>query len=191
MDQIRVAIAGLGNCASSLIQGVEYYKSLGDDHPDRALGLMHYDLGGYRPADIRFVAAFDIDRRKVGRSLREAVFAKPNCTKVFYKDIPDFPVTVMMGNVLDGISKHMVDYPDDRRFIVAKKKPCDVMKVLRDSSADILLNYLPVGSEQATAFYAEICLESGVSLINCVPVFIASDKSWAGRFEKRMIMVIG
>ncbi|MEW6214706.1 MAG: inositol-3-phosphate synthase [Nitrospirota bacterium] len=191
MGKIRVAIAGVGNCASSLIQGVEYYKALGEGHPDRSLGLMHHNLGGYKPADIWFVAAFDIDRRKVDRPLKEAIFAKPNCTKVFNENLPDYPVTVEMGEVLDGVSPHMEDYPEDRRFIVARKKPCDVVKVLKQSGAEILLNYLPVGSEKATAFYAEACLKNGVSLINCVPVFIASNKSWADRFEKKNIPIIG
>jgi myo-inositol-1-phosphate synthase len=191
MGRIRVAIAGVGNCASSLIQGVEYYKRLGYDHPDSSLGLMHYDLGGYVPADIEFVAAFDIDRRKVDKPLKEAIFAKPNCTKIIYKDLHDFPVTVMMGNVLDGVSKHMRDYPEDRSFLVARKKTCNVEKVLKESGADILLNYLPVGSEKATAFYAEACLKRGVSLINCVPVFIASDKNWAARFQEKNIPIIG
>jgi myo-inositol-1-phosphate synthase len=191
VDKIRVAIVGVGNCASSLIQGIEYYKALGDHHPDASLGLMHYNLGGYKPDNIKFVAAFDIDQRKVDSPLKEAVFAKPNCTKVFNKNLPDFPVTVMMGNVLDGVSPHMKDYPEGRRFIVARKKPCDVVKVLKKSNADILLSYLPVGSEKATAFYAEACLKTGVSLINCIPVFIASDKSWAKLFEKKKIPIIG
>ncbi len=175
MGKIRVAIAGVGNCASSLVQGVEYYKALGEHHPDSSLGLMHYDLGGYSPEDIEFVAAFDIDKRKVDKPLREAIFAQPNCTKTITKDIPDFPVKVMMGQVLDGVSAHMEEYPENRRFLMAKKA-CDVAKVLKKSRADILLSYLPVGSEKATAFYAEACLKTGVSLINCVPVFIASDK---------------
>lgn len=189
--KIHIAIAGIGNCASSLIQGIEYYKGLGDRHPDRSLGLMHYELGRYKPADITVVAAFDIDRRKVGRPLKDAVFAKPNCTMVFNKNLPDYPVTVKMGEVLDGVSQHMKDYPEDRRFIIADKKPCDVARVLKQSGAEILLSYMPVGSERATAFYAEACLKSGVGLINCVPVFIASDKSWAKRFEDKNIPLIG
>jgi myo-inositol-1-phosphate synthase len=191
MDRIKVAIAGVGNCASSLIQGVEYYKELGDDHSDASLGLMHYNLGGYKPGDIKFVAAFDIDKRKVDKPLNDAIFAKPNCTKIFNHNLPDFPVNVSMGNILDGASPHMEDYPEDRRFIVARKRHCDVAKVLKESGADILLSYLPVGSEKATAFYAEACLKSGISLINCVPVFIASNKIWAKRFEKKGIPLIG
>ncbi|MBI4689656.1 MAG: inositol-3-phosphate synthase [Nitrospirae bacterium] len=191
MENIRIAIAGIGNCASSLIQGIGYYKGLGRRHPDRSLGLMHHILGGYRPDDITVVAAFDIDKRKVGKSIRQAVFAKPNCTKVFNKNIPDYRVAVRMGEILDGVSHHIKDYPEERRFIVADKKPSDVTKVLKQNGAEILLNYLPVGSEKATAFYAEACLKSGVSLINCVPVFIASDKAWAKRFEDRNIPIIG
>ncbi len=191
MGKIRVAITGIGNCASSLIQGVEYYKRLGRDHPDRSLGLMHYDLGGYKPSDIEFVAAFDIDRRKVGKPLREAVFAKPNCTKVFNPGLPHYPVKVHMGEVLDGVASHMKDYPDEKRFIVSEKKPCDVQQVLKRSGADMLVSYMPVGSEKATAFYTEACLKAGVGFINCVPVFIASDKGWARRFAERKLPIIG
>ncbi|MEW6002770.1 MAG: inositol-3-phosphate synthase, partial [Nitrospirota bacterium] len=172
MAEIRVAIAGVGNCASSLVQGVDFYKAM-EARPGSTFGLMHYDLGGYKPSDIRFVAAFDIDARKVGRPLREAIFVKPNCTKIFYENVEDYPVIVEMGKVLDSVSPHMEDYPEDLRFVVARKKPSDVEKVLKKSGAEILLNYLPVGSEKATAFYAEACLKTGVSLINCIPVFIA------------------
>lgn len=191
MGKIRVAIAGIGNCASSLIQGVEYYKNLDKNSPDQGLGLMHLDLGGYRPSDIEFVAAFDIDIRKVGKPLKEAVFAKPNCTKIFFPNLPDYPIKVEMGEVLDGVASHMKDYPEDRRFIISNKKPSDVTQVLKRSGAEILINYLPVGSEKATAFYAEACLKAGVAFINCVPVFIASNKTWAKRFEELNIPVIG
>lgn len=191
MTKIRVAIAGIGNCASSLIQGVEYYRTLDKKNPDRNLGLMHYNLGGYTPDDIDFVAAFDIDRRKVGKPLNVAVFSEPNCTKTIRRRLPDAHVKVMMGNILDGVSLHMQTFPENRRFIVAKKKACNIVKVLKKSKADILLNYLPVGSEKATAFYAEACLEAGVSFINCVPVFIASDKKWEKRFRSKKIPVIG
>ena len=191
MGKIKVAIAGIGNCASSLIQGIEYYRTLDESHPDTLLGLMHASVGGYKPGDIEFVAAFDIDRRKVGRPLHEAIFGEPNCTKTIIKNPASSPVTVLMGNVLDGVSAHMKDYPEDRRFVVARKKPCDVVDALRKSGADILLSYLPVGSEKATAFYAEACLKTGVSLINCIPVFIASNKEWAKRFEKKNIPIVG
>jgi myo-inositol-1-phosphate synthase len=191
MREIRIAIAGVGNCASSLIQGVEYYKRMGNGNPHRSLGLMHYSLGGYSPKNIKVVAAFDIDRRKVGKSLSEAVFSEPNCTKQFFKLSSNMPVKVQMGNVLDGVSGHLNSYPENRRFIVADKKPADIVKILNQTNTDILLNYLPVGSEKATAFYAEACLRAGISLINCIPVFIVSDKTWAGRFEKKGIPVIG
>ena len=191
MAKIRIAIAGVGNCASSLIQGIEYYKSLGTDHEDGASGLMHYNLGGYFPGDIEVVAAFDIDRRKVNKPLREAIFAKPNCTKVFYPQLPDYPVTVKMGEILDGISAHMADYPDDRRFIAADETPCDVTKALAESGAEILVNYLPVGSENAAKYYASACIEAGVSLVNCIPVFIASDEAWIRRFEEKGIPIVG
>ncbi len=191
MGKIRVAIAGVGNCASSLLQGVAYYKRLGDRHPDRSLGLMHYELGGYKPSDIEFVAAFDIDKRKVGKPLKDAVFAKPNCTKVFNPGIPDYPVKVQMGEVLDGVASHMNDYPEDRRFIVSNKKAAHVPLFLKRSGADMLICYMPVGAERATAFYANACLKAGIGFINCVPVFIASDKTWAKRFEERRIPVIG
>lgn len=191
MGKIRIAIAGVGNCASSLIQGIEYYKALAKDSPDKDIGLMHYNLGGYLPQDLELAAAFDVDVRKVNKPLKEAVFSKPNCTKVFYSNIPDYPVIVQMGNILDGISPHMADYPDDRRFIPSNEKTCDVVKVLKDSGADMLINYLPVGSENAARYYANACLEAGVAFINCIPVFIASDDEWARRFEQRGIPIIG
>lgn len=190
MKEIRIAVAGVGNCASALIQGIAFYKK-NRNSINNISGLMHYNLGGYAPDSIRIVAAFDIDARKVDRPLNEAIFSKPNCTKAFYKIPYRIPVTVKMGNVLDGVSEHMKNYPDERRFIVAKKKPVNVAKILKETRADILLNYLPVGSENATAFYAEECLKTGVSFINCIPVFIVSDKSWAKRFEDRGIPVIG
>lgn len=187
MGKIKIAIVGVGNCASALLQGIEMYKN----SPENTIGLMHYNLGGYTPGDIEVVAAFDIDRRKVGKPLREAIFAKPNCAQVFYENLPDYPVTVQMGHVLDGVSDHMAHYPDDRRFIVADAEPCDVAKVLKESGAEILINYLPVGSEQAARFYAEACLEAGVGFINAMPVFIASDPEWAKRFEEKGLPLIG
>ncbi|MCL5024657.1 MAG: inositol-3-phosphate synthase [Nitrospirae bacterium] len=191
MGKIRVAIAGLGNCASSLIQGVEYYSKVGNGHPDRSLGLMHYDLGGYRPSDIEFVAAIDIDRRKVGKPLREAIFAKPNCTKVFCSRVADYPVRVQMGEVLDGVASHMEDHPEERRFVISERKACDVVRLLEKTGADMLVSYMPVGSEKATAFYAEACLRAGIGFINCIPVFIGSDRGWAKRFAERQVPIIG
>ena len=187
MEKIRVAIAGVGNCASSLVQGVEYYKLTAPN----ALGLMHYDMCGYKPYDIDFVAAFDIDTRKVGRPLSQAIFAKPNCTQVFCADVSDNGVTVQMGKVLDGVADHMRDYPEERSFVPASLPPSDVEAILRETEPDVLLCYLPVGSEHAARYYAKACLNTGVSFINCIPVFIVSNKEWAENFNKAGIPVIG
>lgn len=191
--KIRIAIAGVGNCAASLIQGIEYYRATANSKKGQveSLGLMNYDLGGYFPEDIEVVAAFDIDKRKVGERFDDALNAKPNCVLPLFTKIPKSKVKVEMGPVMDGYSEHMSKYPDDRTFIVANKKPSNVEKVLRDSGAEILLNYLPVGSQQAVEFYAESCLKTGVSLINCMPVFIVSNPTWAKRFEEKRIPVVG
>ncbi len=188
---IRIAIVGVGNCASSLIQGIEYYRAHADNGKKETLGLMNYDLGGYLPGDIVPVCAFDIDKRKVGKPLKEALFALPNCTKEIYTDFTDSRLTVQMGELLDGIAGHMKDFPEERRFVLAPNRPTDVKKILKETGAEILLNYLPVGSEKATRFYAECCLETGVSLINCIPVFITSDPHWAKRFRDKKIPIIG
>ncbi len=187
MDKIKIAIVGVGNCASSLIQGIYYYQKKGADD---AIGLMHREIGGYGPGDIEVVAAFDIDRRKVGKDLSEAIFAPPNCTTVFC-DVPETGVKVSMGHVLDGVAPHMKDYPEDQTFVVADEEPVDVVEVLRESGAEILLNYLPVGSEEAAWFYARCALDAGVAYINNMPVFIASDPEWAGKFEERGIPIVG
>lgn len=170
-----------------MLQGIEYYKHTGND----PIGLMSYDFGGYKPGDIEVVAAFDVDERKVGKKLRDAIFAAPNCTTVFYKDLPDYPVVVQMGHVLDGVSEHMVDYNSDKSFRVSNAKPVDVAKVLKESGAEILINYLPVGSEKAVRFYAEECLKAGVGFINAIPVFIASDPEWEKKFREKNIPIIG
>ncbi|MEW6296380.1 MAG: inositol-3-phosphate synthase [Thermodesulfobacteriota bacterium] len=188
---IRIAIVGVGNCASSLLQGIEYYRHAGEEERTRPTGLMHYDIGGYTPSDIEAVCAFDIDARKVDRPLNEAAFAKPNNTKLIWPDLPHSSVTVHMGPVIDGVSPHMEDYPEDRRFVIAKRPAVDVVHVLRESRADILLNYLPVGSQQAAEFYAKACLEAGVSLVNCMPVFLVSDAEWAEAFRRRGIPIVG
>ena len=190
MKEIRIAIGGLGNCASALIQGIHYYKKIRKGS-DSSPGLMHYDLGGYTPNNIKVVAAFDIDKRKVGKPLGEAMLSKPNCTKVFRRVNGQNSVTVQMGNVLDGVAEHMLNYPEERRFVLSSDKPANIVRILKETKTDIFLNYLPVGSEKATAFYAEACLKSGVSFINCVPVFIVSDETWAKRFEDQGIPVIG
>ena len=189
---IRIAIAGLGNCASALIQGIHYYT------PERCregvAGLMHTEIGGYLPCDIKVVAAFDVDARKVGADVAQAIFAKPNCTKVFQKDIPDTGVIVRMGQALDGISAHMADYDDDRTFRRAEASEltkAEIVRELRQSGAEILLNYMPVGAEQAARFYAECALEAGLAFINNMPVFIASDEAFAARFRARNLPIIG
>jgi myo-inositol-1-phosphate synthase len=187
MGEIRVGVVGVGNCASSLIQGLSYYSR----KKDEIIGLMHYALCGYEPKDIKVVAAFDIDKRKVGKPLGEAIFALPNCTKVIEKDLLPLEVTVSMGNVLDGVSPHMKDYPEEKRFLVSQDKPDDVVRILKERHVEILINYLPVGSEQASAFYAQCCLDSGVSLINCIPVFIASHDNWADLFKNKGIPIVG
>jgi myo-inositol-1-phosphate synthase len=186
MCKIRLAIAGVGNCASSLVQGIHYYAQ----QPD-AIGLMHETIGGWRIEDVEVVAAFDIDVRKVGRPLEEALFAPPNNTKQFHRDIPRSGVTVQMGPILDGVAPHMATYPPALRFEPSKAPAVDVAKTLKETGAEILVNYLPVGSELATQFYAEACIKSGVSLINCIPVFIVSDPTWAARFTRAGIPCIG
>lgn len=187
MSKINIAIAGVGNCASALLQGIEMYKQ----SPENTIGLISYSLGGYTPGDVNVVAAFDVDRRKVGKPLKEAVLAKPNCALLFYDQLPDYPVTVHMGPVMDGVSEHMANYDEDETFVVADQEPCDVAKVLKESKAEILINYLPVGSEKAAKFYAEACLEANVGFINAMPVFIASDEKWAERFREKNIPIIG
>jgi myo-inositol-1-phosphate synthase len=191
MDKIRIAIVGIGNCASALVQGIHYYKN---QPPDQAVGLMHYNLSGYRPEDIQVVAAFDIDRRKVGQDVSAAVFALPNCTNRFAPDLPPTGVTVQMGHVLDGISDHMMAYDEKHRFCVADDKEADrkrVIQILKESKTQILLNYLPVGSEQATLFYVSCALEANVAFVNNIPVFIASNRQWAERFKRRNLPLIG
>ena len=187
-NRIKVAIAGVGNCASSLVQGVEYYR----DRPGVALdGIMRQSIGGYRCCDVEFVAAFDVDRRKVGRPLEEAIFAKPNCTRIFQSALPVSNVIVQAGPVLDGVAPHMADYPDDNAFRVVDLEPTDVAAALRSSGAEVLVCYMPVGSERAVKHYAQACLEAGVAMINCVPVFLASDEVWAAKFRDAGLPIIG
>ena len=200
MKKIKIAIIGLGNCASSLIQGIYYYRN---KKPEDAIGLMHWNIGGYKPGDIEIVAAFDIDKRKVDKDVSEAIFSPPNCTKVFYKDIPFMDVRVKLGFLLDGVARHMLKYPDDKTFLVdeylddfvsdaeIEKAKDRIIKELKKSKAEVMLNYLPVGSQKAIEFYSECALEAKVGMINCLPVFIASNKEWAERFEKRKIPIIG
>ncbi|AET65399.1 inositol-3-phosphate synthase [Methanothrix harundinacea] len=188
MGKIKLAIAGLGNCASSLIQGIEYYKNSDDDN---WIGLMHRSVGGYRPGDIEVVAAFDIDERKVGKDVSEAIFAPPNCTKTFYSNVPFMGVEVKKGPVLDGVAPHMASYDDSKTFVVSDREPCDVVRELDESGAEVLINYMPVGSEEASRFYAQAALDAGVGYVNCMPVFIASDPAWAKKFEEAGIPIVG
>lgn len=191
MPKIRIAIIGLGNCAGALIQGIHYYRDIKEQD---AIGLMHWSIGGYRPFDLEVAAAFDIDRRKVGRDVSEAIFSPPNCARVFYPDLPPSGVTVQMGCILDGVSKHMLDYDPDYSFVLADHKEAgrdEIVSALRKAKADIMLNYLPAGSEEASRFYAQCALEAGLAFINNIPVFIASDPAWAARFAAKKLPVIG
>ena len=188
MRKIRVAIAGVGNCASSFVQGLEYYKGRKEE---AFSGLMHARIGDWGPSDIEIVAAFDIDRRKVGKPVEEAIFAKPNCTKVFQSALPVSEVVVQMGPVLDGVAPHMADYADDEAFRPADEEPVDVVQVLKDAKAEVLVCYMPVGSEKAVRHYARACLEADVAMVNCVPVFIASDPEWAEKFRAAGLPVVG
>ncbi len=191
-NRIRIAIAGIGNCASALIQGIHYYSV--ERCRGGVNGLMHTEIGGYLPCDIEVVAAFDVDARKVGADVNRAIFAKPNCTKVFQPQIPDSGVLVRMGQVRDGISAHMAAYADDRTFLRAEVREStreEIVRELEASGAEILLNYLPVGSEDAARFYAECALDAGLGFINNIPVFIASDRAFAERFRARKLPIIG
>jgi myo-inositol-1-phosphate synthase len=188
--QIKTAIAGVGNCSSSLIQGIHYYRDV-SDNKETIPGLMHNVLGGYPLSSVKPVLAFDIDSRKVDRDLSEAIFAKPNCAVVFQKEIPNLGVQVQMAPVLDGVAAHMHDYPEDRGFRPSKESPVDIRKALEESRAEILINYLPVGSEDAVRHYAKACLEAGVAMVNCMPVFIASDPEWEERFRKAKVPIVG
>jgi len=180
---IRVAIVGVGNCASALVQGLHFYRDAGQD--EVVPGLMHVVVGPYHVRDIEIVAAFDIDDRKVGHDVSDAIVAKPNNTIQFAK-VPNTGVTVQRGPTLDGIGKHLVDV-----VIESKVKPVDVTAALKAAKAEVIISYLPVGSQKASEFYAERALEAGCGYINCVPVFIASDPKWAKRFEDKGLPIIG
>lgn len=185
MGKIRVAITGVGNCASSLVQGVHFYR---DQTEGFVPGLMHVDFGGYFIRDIEFVAAFDINRLKIGKDLSEAIFAEPNKVDLISK-VPTTGVEVMAGPILDGVAPHMRD--SFRVYDENKTKPVNVAKVLEQTNADMLVNYIPVGSLEGTRYYAEAALDAGCAFVNCIPEFIASDEHWAKRFEERRLPVAG
>ncbi len=177
---IKVAIAGVGNCASSLVQGVEYYRKTGSEE-----GLITPKIGEYKVTDIQFVAAFDINANKVGKDLNEAIFAEPNNTWKI-TDVPRLGVEVKKGPVLDGIGKYV-----EGAFQISEEEPVDVAEELRRSDADVLVNYMPVGSQKATEYYARAAMEAGVAFVNAMPVFIASNPEWAKKFENAGVPVIG
>jgi myo-inositol-1-phosphate synthase len=191
MEKIRIGIVGIGNCASSLLQGIEYYK---DKDGKEAIGLMHWQIDGYKPSDIRVTAAFDVDKRKVGKDVNAAIFARPNCTLAFCPTMPAAGVTVTMGRILDGVSEHMEQFEEDYTFLPSTETQAtkkDVVSILTATRTEMLLNYLPVGSEEATKFYAECALDAGVAFINNMPVFIASNPEWSKRFKEKNIPLIG
>jgi myo-inositol-1-phosphate synthase len=182
---IKIAIAGVGNCASALVQALSAARR------GPLEGLMRERVGRYRVEDIEVVAAFDVDERKVGLRLGEAVFAKPNCVQTLEADLSLMRARVHMGPVLDGVAPHMLEYADDESFRPSSDEPADVAAVLRASGAEILVCYLPVGSTKAVEHYTQACLDAHVALVNCVPVFIASDERWASRFAAAGLPIVG
>jgi len=183
MGSVRVAIVGVGNCATSLIQGVEYYK---DADPDGSVpGLMHVTFGDYHVNDVEFVAAFDVDAKKVGFDLSEATQASENNT-IKIADVPPLGVTVQRGHTLDGLGKYYRETIEE-----SDSEPVDVVQVLKDTQADVLVSYLPVGSEVADKFYAQCAIDAKVAFVNALPVFIASDPEWAKKFEDAGVPIIG
>lgn len=186
MTEIRVAIVGVGNSASALVQGVEYYKNAKEN--TNVPGLMHVNFGGYYVHDVKFVAAFDVNKKKIGKDLSEAIFTEPNCVAKF-SEVPLLGVNVSPGPILDGVAEHMKEtfnvYNDKG------DKTVKVVDILKKSSAEILINYLPVGSHSATRFYAQAALDAGCAFINCIPEFIASDSFWSSKFEEKRLPIAG
>jgi myo-inositol-1-phosphate synthase len=183
MGSVRVAIVGVGNCASSLIQGVEYYRDA--DANERVPGLMHVDFGGYHVSDVEFVAAFDVDAKKVGRDLAEAIVASENNT-IKICDVPPSGIQVQRGPTFDGLGKYYRETVEE-----SDESPVDVAQALRDARADVVVSYLPVGSEQADKFYAQAAIDAGCGFVNALPVFIASDPEWAAKFEAAGLPIVG
>jgi myo-inositol-1-phosphate synthase len=183
MGSVRVAIVGVGNCAASLVQGGEYYKDA--DPAARVPGLMHVQLGDYHVRDIEFVAAFDVDGKKVGRDISEAIVASENNT-IKLCDVPPSGITVQRGHTLDGLGKYYRETIEE-----SDEQPVDVVQALKDARADVLICYLPVGSEDAAKFYAQCAIDAGVGFVNCLPVFIAGTKAWADKFTKAGVPIVG
>jgi myo-inositol-1-phosphate synthase len=183
MSKVKLAIVGVGNCASSLVQGLEYYK---DAEPsDTVPGLMHVDLGGYHVRDVEIVASFDVDAKKVGKDVAEAIVSEPNNT-IRFADVPHLGVEVRRGPTLDGLGRYYRETIEE-----SDAPPVDVAQALRETEADVLVSYLPVGSEEAAKHYAQAAIDSGVALVNCLPVFIASDKAWAQKFVAAGVPIVG
>lgn len=188
MKPIKVAMIGVGNCASSLVQGVAYYRQ-----NNSSQGLIHDKIGGYGAGDVDFVLGIDVDARKVGKDIAEAIFAQPNNTKVFHQDVPMTGARVIMGKVSDGVAAHMTTV-GDKGFIIASDAEADramIVEAIKASGAEVLINFLPVGSQEATEFYMECALEAGVAVVNCMPVFIASRPEWEARFRDRNLPIVG
>lgn len=188
MKPIKVAVIGVGNCASSLVQGVAHYRS-----NNSSQGLIHDRIGGYGAGDVDFVLGVDVDARKVGKDIAEAIFSAPNNTQVFMPQVPATGAKVIMGRVLDGVADHMTGM-GEKGFVVSTEAEADqarIVAALKETGAEVLLNFLPVGSEEATEFYMECALEAGVAVVNCMPVFIASRPEWERRFAEKRIPIVG
>jgi len=188
-EKIKIAVVGVGNCCCTLVQGLEYYRN-----SNNKTGIFRELVGGFGIDDIEIVAAYDVDKRKVGKKLHEAIFAKPNCTKIFCEDVPASPCTVSMSPVMDGVAPHLADCDEDRAIRISDAHQPgreEIISRLVESEAEILLNYLPVGSEQASRFYAECALEAGLGFINCMPTMIANDPAIAKAFEEKGLPIIG
>jgi len=183
MSKVRLAIVGAGNCASSLVQGLEYYKDA--DPTDTVPGLMHVDLGGYHIRDVEVVAAFDVDAKKVGTDLAEAIVSEPNNT-IRFAEVPPTGVTVQRGPTFDGLGRYYRE-----TIAESEHRPVDVAKALKEAGADVVVSYLPVGSEQAAKHYAQAALDAHAAFVNCLPVFIASDKAWAQKFVEAGVPIVG
>lgn len=187
-DQIKFAIVGVGNCASALMQGIWAHRA---GVNQAMIGVEYETIGGIGVADLQCVAAFDVDERKVGRPLSEALFARPNCVPRMVADVDDGGVTVDMGEIGDGLAPHMAQYDEGSAFRPATRDPADLVEVVRRSGAEVLICYLPVGSEVAARRYAEVCLEAKVAFVNCMPVFLASDPEYAQRFRDAGLPMVG